>query len=583
MENAGADTYNDSIIFLAPGATTGDKQTFGMVVAHELSHQWFGDLVTPAWWDDIWLIESFANWMGYRIGNEWRPELNIGVGALDEGFSAMNTDALVVGRPIHQPITENSQIDSAFDSITYGKGGQVVAMIAAYLGDDKFKQGVRLHLRRHAYGNATSEQFFQAIADAAQDPKVLTAFKSFVDQQGVPVVEVRRNGPNLVLTQSRYAYLGSNPSAETWTIPFCANVGPTKTCGLLDQKETVLPAPPVGTIMPNVGGTGYYRFELAPADWQALIASSARLSPGEALATTDSLWASFRAGKAPASLLVQEATAMAANPDAVASVDPGQRIAGLYARGMISPPAELGYRAFMQSTYGPRLATLGFNPAFGAYQKDDPDKQKLRQQLVTLVAFGARDEAVRSALKAAAQKYLDGDSTALDPAFLDAGLAVVAEDGDLAQSKGLVERALASEDAALRGAALAAASASGRADVANYLLALEDKRLRSFDRLLVMAELMGTPETRALATDWIFSNYDKVASGNGIFITSRLPSMFNSQCSTQAADRIEKVLGPKVMEMDTGILEYRRMLERVRDCAVLKQAKQAEIDAAMTH
>ena len=178
MENAGADTYGDDIIYLRPGATTGDKQEFGMVVAHELSHQWFGDLVTPAWWDDIWLNESFANWMGYRIGNEWRPELNIGVGALGEGFSAMNTDALVVGRPIHQAITQNSEIDSAFDGITYGKGGQVVAMIAAYLGDEKFKQGVRLHLRRHAYGNATSEQFFGAIADAAHDPKVLTAFKS---------------------------------------------------------------------------------------------------------------------------------------------------------------------------------------------------------------------------------------------------------------------------------------------------------------------------------------------------------------------------------------------------------------------
>ncbi len=183
-----------SIIFLAPGATTGDKQTFGMVVAHELSHQWFGDLVTPAWWDDIWLNESFANWMGYRIGNEWRPELKIGVGALDEGFSAMNTDALLVGRPIHQPINDNSEIDSAFDNITYGKGGQVVAMIAAYLGDEKFKEGVRLHLKRHAYGNATSEQFFQSIADAAKDAEVLAAFKSFVDQPGVPLVSLRRDG-----------------------------------------------------------------------------------------------------------------------------------------------------------------------------------------------------------------------------------------------------------------------------------------------------------------------------------------------------------------------------------------------------
>ena len=95
-----------------------------MVVSHELAHQWFGDLVTPAWWDDIWLNESFANWMGYRIGGAWRPDLNIGAGALQEGFQAMGTDALVTGRPIRQPIRTNDEIDGAFDSITYGKGGQ---------------------------------------------------------------------------------------------------------------------------------------------------------------------------------------------------------------------------------------------------------------------------------------------------------------------------------------------------------------------------------------------------------------------------------------------------------------------------
>jgi aminopeptidase N len=582
MENAGADTYGDSIIFLAPGATTGDKQEFGMVVAHELSHQWFGDLVTPAWWDDIWLNESFANWMGYRIGNEWRPELNIGTGALAEGFAAMNTDALVVGRPIHQPITENSQIDSAFDSITYGKGGQVVAMIAAYLGDEKFKQGVRLHLRRHAYGNASSEQFFQAIADAAQDPKVLAAFKSFVDQQGVPVVEVRRDGGNLAVTQSRYAYLGSQPQDQRWTIPFCARVGAVKSCQLLDQKTTVVPAATNGVLMPNVGGTAYYRFDLQPADWKALIASSAKLSPGEALATTDSLWASFRAGKAPVSWLVDEARTMAGNADADASVEPGLRIAGLRLRGMI-PGESAGYRAFMESTYAPRLNAIGFDPSFGAQAKDSPDRQKLRQQLVSLVAVEARDPAVRAKLKAAAAKYLAGDSKALDPAFLEIALNVVAEDGNVDTAKMLMEKALSSEDPTLRGAALGAAGSSGRADVANYLLGLNDKRMRSYDRLNLIYELAETAGTRDLARDWILANYDTLlASGNGVFITSRLPAAVRYQCGVDAADRIANVMGPKVRKADVGVLEFERTVETIRDCGILEQAKGGEIKAAFS-
>ncbi|MBV9528868.1 M1 family metallopeptidase [Sphingomonas sp.] len=582
MENAGADTYGDGIIFLPPGATTGDKQSFGMIVAHELSHQWFGDLVTPAWWNDIWLNESFANWMGYRIGNEWRPELNIGVGALGEGFAAMNTDALIVGRPIHQPISQNSEIDSAFDSITYGKGGHVVAMIAAYLGDDKFKQGVRLHLHRHAYGNATSDQFFQSIADAAQDPKVLAAFKSFVDQQGVPLVDIRRDGSRLVLTQSRYAFLGSNPPPLTWTIPFCVRAGAARSCSLLDQHVTTIAAPGPGAIMPNVGGTGYYRFELAPDDWRALIAGAAQLPAGEALATTDSLWASFRAGRAPASLLVEEARAMSGNPDAAASVGPGERLSGLRALGLIAPAQESAYRALIGSIYGPRLASVGLDPGFGAHAGDSPDRQSLRQELVQLMAFDARDPGVRATLKSAAERYLAGDDKALDPGFLGAGLAVVAEDGGMSAAKRLVEKGLSSEDAEIRANLLGAAAASGNADVARYILGLSDARLRSYDKVKLIAGVAGTPETRDIAAKWVLANYDRLlGSGNGIFITSRLPGVFNNQCGVDAAQHIEQALGPRVLKAGVGVLEFRRMLERVHNCGVLRQAKAAEIAAAL--
>lgn len=582
MENAGADTYGDGIIYLAPGATTGDKQTFGMVVAHELSHQWFGDLVTPAWWDDIWLNESFANWMGYRIGNAWRPELNIGVGALDEGFGTMNTDALEVGRPIHQPITENGQIDSAFDNITYGKGGQVVAMIAAYLGDEKFKAGVRLHLQRHAYGNATSEQFFQSIADAAKDPRVLAALKSFVDQQGVPVVDVRRQGNAIVATQSRYAFLGSTPAPLKWTIPFCVRVGAAKQCALLDQSTTTLAAPPAGLIMPNVGGAGYYRFNLDPVDWRALIMASGTLAPGEALATTDSLWAAFRSGKAPAASLIAEARAVAANPDATASLDGGGRIAGWRARGLIAPASLPAYRALMASIYTPRLTALGFDPAAGIYAQDDPGRQNLRHELVGLVADDARDPAVRSKLKAAGDKYLAGDTAALDPAFVGAALRVVAQEGGVPVVKLLVDKALASEDPTFRQHAISAAAASGRADAATYLLALNDKRMRTYDRIGLIFGIAGNAETRDLGTDWILANYESLlASGNGIFITSRLPQALGSQCGVDQADRIDAKVGASIRKANVGLLNYQRTLESIRDCGVLRQAKSAEIAAAL--
>ncbi|MGN6373927.1 MAG: M1 family metallopeptidase [Sphingomonas sp.] len=582
MENAGADTYGDGIIFLDPHATTGDKQAFGMVVAHELSHQWFGDLVSPAWWSDIWLNESFANWMGYRIGNEWRPDLHIGVGTIDEGFRAMDTDALKVGRPIHQPIETNGQIDSAFDTITYGKGGQVVAMIAAYLGDEKFKQGVRLHLKRHAYGNATSDEFFQSIADAAKDPKVLAAFKSFVDQPGVPVVDVTRRGGKLQLTQSRYSFLGTQLAPEQWTVPFCVRVGTEKQCTLLGDKSATLTAPASGVVMPNVGGTGYYRFNLAPADWQALIAQSASLAPGEAIATTDSLWAAFRAGKAPASWLFDEAKAMAGNADSSASLDPGERIGGLRLRGLIGPQSEAAYRKLMASIYVPRLTALGFDPARGVYANEDPDKQKLRQEVVDLVADDADDAATRAKLVAAANKYLAGDTAALDPAYLGTAFAVDANEGGLDMAKKLVDVGLSSEDASVRGAALSGAAASNDPEVARYLLDLTDPRLRPFDRMRLIGGIVRRPATRDIATDWLLGNYAKlVAGGGGVFVTGALPGAFSMQCGAAAADKIDSAVGAEVRKADVGVLDYERALERVRDCGVLDQAKHADIASAL--
>ncbi|MEP7005059.1 MAG: M1 family metallopeptidase [Sphingomonas bacterium] len=582
MENAGADTYGDGIILLDKGAPTGQRQEFGMIVAHELSHQWFGDLVSPAWWDDIWLNESFANWMGYRIGNEWRPELHIGVGALDEGFRAMNTDALEVGRPIHQPITENSQIDSAFDNITYGKGGHVISMIAAYLGDEKFKAGVRLHLKRHAYGNATSEQFFQSLADGAKDPRVLAAMKSFVDQQGVPVVDITRQGGKLVATQSRYAFLGSSPKAEQWTIPLCLRVDAAKSCTLLDKPVTTLAAGRTGVVMPNVGGTGYYRFNLEPADWQKLIGTFATLSPGEALAANDSLWAAFRAGKAPVNWLVTAAKNLAANPDSAASVDGGSRLAGLKLRGLIGPESDAAYRRLMDATYAPRLAAIGFDPAAGAHLSDTPDKQKLRQNLVGFVVDEGHDAAVSAKLEAAAEKYLAGDKQAIDQAYLGAGLGVVVSKGGLPAAKKLVEIGLASEDPTLRQSALGAAAGSGRTDVAQYLLGLNDPRLRPFDKIGLIFGLATSEGTADFTGEWILANYDTLLAGsNGIFITSRLPQALAYQCGADRADRINSLLGPKVRAAGAGVLTFERTIESIRHCGDLRAAKSAEIAAAI--
>jgi aminopeptidase N len=583
MENAGADTYGDDILLLDKGASTAQKQEFGMVVAHELSHQWFGDLVTPAWWDDIWLNESFANWMGYRIGNEWRPDLKIDGGAIEEALSAMDVDALQAGRPIHQHIRTNGEIGSAFDAVTYGKGGQVVAMIAAYLGDEKFRDGVRLHINRRAYGNATTDDFFSALADAAHDPRVVTAMKSFVDQQGVPVVRVERTATGLSISQKRYAMLGSKLADETWTIPMCVRVGAARQCAMLDGPATALPLTASGAIMPNAGGAGYYRFSLPDQEWRALIDEAPSLSPGEALAMTDSLWAAFRAGEASPQLLIDAARRMAANPYSQATTGGGWRLAGLRQRGMIPDASLPAYRSLIRSIYAPRLAQLGFDPRAGAYAAEDPDTQKLRAEIVALLAVEARDEGVRAKLADAARAYLGGDKAALDQSIVANGLAAWVAAGGEAAVSSLFDRAATSDDTFFRRSALSALGRQGDAATGRWLLGrLNDPRLTSQDKLALLYGLATEPATRELAFDWLKANYEAFAKAAGVFQSSGLSGLPGGFCSVQKAQDIETALRPFVQRFKQGALTLDRTVERVRDCGVLEQAEGAELTRAIS-
>ncbi len=584
MENAGADLYADPILVLDDQATTGQKRTFGMVVSHELAHQWFGDLVTPAWWDDIWLNESFANWMGFRIGNEWRPDLNIKAGALAEGYAAMRTDALVAGRAIHQPIPTNAQIDEAFDSITYGKGGHVVAMIAGYMGDDKFRAGVRDYMAAHRYGNATSTDFFAAMAKASGDPRIIPAMQSFTDRQGVPLITFAP-GPNgkFRVTQSRYAMLGAAAPVQRWGVPLCVRrAAGAKQCQLLTGPSTVIKLRGTGALIPNVGGTGYYRFELPKAEWDKAIAAAPSLPGGEAQALSDSLYASFRAGRASAAQLVAGAKQLAANPDSYASKAGMDNLQGLFDLQLLNEAGEAGYRRLAARIYAPQLRSLGFTPRLGAYAAEAPEVSQQREQVADRLVNVSRDPALRTELAAAGRAYLAGDAKALDPAWFDLAFTVLLDEGGLDMAKLLGERALGSQDIVLRPTALGMIAGSGNPQIATWVLdRFTDKRLRRSERLGMIRQVIGSRGTRDLGFDWLKVHFDELAAGGGgIFFTAGLPRTVGGFCSAARADEIAALLRPKLAGK-TGALELERTVERVRGCGTLKDARGAQLSAAL--
>ncbi|MEM9490762.1 MAG: M1 family metallopeptidase, partial [Myxococcota bacterium] len=273
MENPGLVTYHKELILAEPGRDSIARQrSFASICAHELAHLWFGDLVTMKWWDDLWLNESFATWMAAKIVHTWQPSWGGEVGMVKGAGWSMRSDSLDTARKIRQPIVSAHDIDNAFDGITYGKGAAVLRMFEAWIGEDKFRQGIRRYINRHARGNADASDFLAAFGSVV-GTDVAAAFETFIDQPGVPVVRAelqctRGQKPTLTLSQRRFAPSGSRIDTDRqWQLPVCVEYGvgrkTGRSCVLMTEKQAQLELAKADRcpdwVLPNDNMTGYYR------------------------------------------------------------------------------------------------------------------------------------------------------------------------------------------------------------------------------------------------------------------------------------------------------------------------------------
>ncbi|HTD11878.1 MAG TPA: M1 family aminopeptidase [Steroidobacteraceae bacterium] len=590
MENAGAIIFDESLLLFGDHPPPRQQQIFGVVAAHEMAHQWFGDLVTPVWWDDIWLNESFAEWMGVKISDAWRPDLGIHADQMRQTLKAMDTDALRAGRQIHQPIRSNAQISGGFDNITYQKGAGVLGMIESYLGEERFRKGVRLHLQRHAYSVATAAEFFAAMAEGSGDPGVIDAFRSFVDQAGVPLVTVTAapDGRSLTLGQSRYRPLGSEGAdSEVWKIPVCVDViGAThssKTCTLLTSRTGTLALGPdaVGAVIhPNADGAGYYRFAVDAGTFKGLLAAVPKLPPREALSFADSVGAAFDAGKLSFTDLLAAAGVLANHPDRVASLHLGHKLE--FVRDRVASAAQ---RAPLQkkidAIYKPRLQALGFDPAAGRYAGDPSEQQLLRGELIRIVALGGRDAEVRRVLTQAADRSLD-DSKALEPGIRGTAWGVAVQELGKPFADKIAPLAFSSTDPHLRQDAVAGLADAESSPVAEEARALVlDKRGDVTATVRVIFIQMRNPVTRQATWQWLGTNQEA--------LFARVPGMFqfflaqlgDPFCSKAERARFDSVLGERLSKVSGGELQVGRTRETIDDCAALKDKLAPELRAAL--
>ena len=487
MENAGLIVYRDTLMFPDERSTPRERQSYWGVSAHELAHQWFGDLVTMKWWDDLWLNEAFATWMGTKITGQLQPGFHADRGLLEGALEAMSEDSLVNTRRVHEPIHDFTDIQAAFDGITYQKGGAVLSMFETYIGETQFRDGVRNYLKAHARGNATSGDLIAAVAAQSKDPAgVDAAFKSFIDQPGVPYVKVDVDcdgtSPSLRIEQQRYLPLGSGASAnQSWGLPFCVryedNGQVREECSLVNQAKAVVPLKQAKScpawVMPNAHGHGYYRYALTGDAGTKLGAAFAKLDEREQRVYADSLEAAFHAGSIDAATYLASVPQLASAEVRQTATAPMGTLIWMKEHLAKNEAEQQAIAAYARKVYEPRLQAIGLEAKPG----EADDTRILRRALIGFL-------------------YHTGESPTLTQELVTRGRAVIGLKADGSVGSGALNPDATPRD--LRALSVEAAARAG--DKATFDLL--EKHLRATQDAAIRNELiaaLGTVTEPALA------------------------------------------------------------------------------------
>jgi alanyl aminopeptidase len=606
MENAGLIVYRDVLMYVDDKSAVGLRQGFWETHAHELAHQWFGDYVTMPWWDDIWLNEAFATWMAAKVVGDLKPEFFADRGLMEGAIWAMGQDSLASTRRIHDPIERYTDIMSAFDGITYQKGGAVLSMFERYVGPDRFRDAIRGYMKQHARGNATSADLVSAIAARSSDPKaVRSAFSSFIEQPGVPMVGVSVDctgpKPELKLSQQRFLPVGSTaPAKGEWEIPMCVRWGDAKgtgsQCGLVKGRTATLPLKAASCpawVMPNAAGAGYFRFALAPADAAKLEANFNQLDEREQRAYADSVTAAFNAGALDAAGFLRAAAKLSLAPVRQTATAPLGRLEWMLRRLATTPQDKQALRDFIGRLYAPRLASLGTEPRPG----DSDEDRLLRNTLLEATAEVARDPALRAALAAKGRRVIglqgadaatpgDGqlnpDAAAADQRAL--ALRVAMDEGDAPVYEALLKHGMATQDAALRGQLLGALGSARQPELKqrSRAMVLTGEGLRRNEFELVLGAFrrpapMAAEEEAAAsqaARDWLDTNFDTLAARIAPGGSALVYLYSEGMCSAEESDLLQAKLAERAKPLEGGPRAIAQTSEGVKLCAALKARQQ---------
>ncbi|MEO1321677.1 MAG: M1 family metallopeptidase [Pseudomonadota bacterium] len=593
MENAGAIIYRESALLIDDRTSLGRQRGVMTIHAHELGHQWFGNLVTPKWWDDIWLNEAFATWIAYKTMDAVFPDTGFDLAPQRAAIGVMGNDSLISARQIRNPITRNADILDAFDGITYSKGGGVLSMFENFLGEDAFRDGMRIHMRRFEDGVADVNDFMASLAEGSQNPDVVDSFNSFILQPGIPYLDVNFTCPApdaglIEIRQSRYAPLGSEiaPDSQSWAIPLGLKTNGANGERVIREMfaEPTLTVPLDGGcpdyVMPNAGGSGYWRFNLNDAAWQSLIANYDDLSPGEQLSFADSATAAFSAGNISAATVL-DAIAVNANGDWGAARDPLSNLAS-YMDALKEDADKEALRDFVMSAYGDRWAILSETPREDLSQGDQLLRTALNSRLLTI----GRLPEERARLADAAAAYVgvinDPDPNAVSPDLIGTAMSIAAETGGSAFHEAALAFAQTTTNQRERRMILGVlARNASEADMIALMNLVQGEDFQGQEAWSVYLAALDNEDNAAAAWEKFKTDFDTVIERTPEVRKPQTASVVSKFCERGAIDEAIRFIQSK----GSLIPGYERRLAQASEaaslCAAFRAEKADELAAAL--
>ncbi len=588
MENPGLITYGARYLLARPDeAGPLWEQRFLGITTHEIAHMWFGDYVTPAWWNDLWLNESFASWLGSKLVMEMRPQWPRSRRS-NQRTHAIDADQLPAARALRQSIDNARDVRAAFDGITYSKGETLLAMFEQWLGPDRFRDGVRAYVTKHAWSNATTDDFFAALA--ANDPAIAAAFRAFADRPGVPLLDVALNckgSPALEIAQQRFVPVGVTAEpGEPWTFPACFDFGTAsasrQVCTIVrEPRQTV----PLGGACPqwvvaNRNGIGYYLPRLSPALYDALAKADRILVGADYDPLLGDLGVLARGGAVRYDVALRVAAREAGSPD-LRVARRAYALAGAVPAALVDPANKARYAAFIRRDFGDRARKLGWLPQKG----DGADVLRLRLDAVALVAIRGEDTALARKGQQLAQRWLVHRS-AIPP---EARRVVLV--GAARTSSGKDAAALFN---ALQDIALSTKDPNEREDAYRALGAFPDPVLmdrglahmlagdaRSRFASAALEEALDNDATRALALAWLGRNGDAAMAAIPQEHQEYIPEWARDACTSRERSLLATALEARLAHVEGAMPRYRAALERIDQCIALRNAQQASFNAAL--